>query len=504
MVHALTVLVDSPVLIVAILISGIGGTFQYGFQISSLNSPSPFIKELINATCLQHHGLSLEHWQLSLIWSFIVSTFCIGGLLGSLCAGRLVATYGRKRCLLLNNLVAMCGAVLMVLSKTAMSFEMILVARLIYGINAGISLPVHTMYLTECAPKRLRGMVGFSVTTFGSMGKFVGQLLGISELLGTEERWIWLLAFSGFTGFLQLLILPFLPESPRFLLLERGDQQGCEKAIHKLWGRRTDHRKEVEEMLVEHAALKGMQNRGVTDLLFDRSMRWQLLTVLVTAVTMQLSGMNAVYLYALDVFRAAGIPEHQLRYASLGTGMCEFCTSIAFVMVVESTGKKMLIVRGYLCMAATLGLLTLTLYLQNYVSWMPYCSMILIFLFIFFISSGPAGVTAPLPGEIFPQSLKAAGFTIACTLNWLGLFLVGMVFPIIVEHLDYFCFLIFLVFCLFAGLFVWRNVPETKNRTVLEITAEFQRIHNPAAPTMDAKADQLEANNNHSSLSTRL
>lgn len=50
----------------------------------------------------------------------------------------------------------------------------------------------------------------------------------VSELLGTDERWIWLLAFSGVTGLLQLLTLPFLPESPRYLLLERSDRHGCE------------------------------------------------------------------------------------------------------------------------------------------------------------------------------------------------------------------------------------------------------------------------------------
>lgn len=50
----------------------------------------------------------------------------------------------------------------------------------------------------------------------------------VSELLGTEERWIWLLAFSGVTGLIQLLTLPLLPESPRYLLLERADRHGCE------------------------------------------------------------------------------------------------------------------------------------------------------------------------------------------------------------------------------------------------------------------------------------
>ncbi|KAF4107949.1 hypothetical protein G5714_010708 [Onychostoma macrolepis] len=66
---------------------------------------------------------------------------------------------------------------------------------------------------------------------------------------------------------------------------------------------------------------------------------------------------------------------------------------------------------------------------------------------------------------------------VACFLNWTGLFLVGMMFSLIVEHLDYFCFLIFFVFCFFSDVFVWFHVPETKNKTVLEITEDFKIMH---------------------------
>lgn len=104
--------------------------------------------------------------------------------------------------------------------------------------------------------------------------------------------------------------------------------------------------------------------------------------------------------------------------------------------------------------------------LQTHVSWMPYCSMVLIFIFIFFFSSGPgelredlrefsvscnvsylellliffffflpsAGATPSLPGEILTQSYKSAGYTIAFLLNWCGLFVLGMIFPILVVN----------------------------------------------------------------------
>nr|XP_043902175.1 solute carrier family 2, facilitated glucose transporter member 11-like [Solea senegalensis] len=326
----LKLLLDLPVVIATIFIAGIGGTFQYGFSVSVLTSPSVFIMDLVNETCVQRYGVSLESWQVSLIFSFIVSIFCIGGLVGSLAASPLVSKYGRKRCLLFNNFVAILGALLMLLSRKALSFEMIMVARILYGINSGVSLCAHTIYLIECAPKRLRGMVGVTVATFISFGKFCGQLLGISELLGTAERWPWLLGFNGFTALLQLATLPFLPESPSFLLLNRGDRQACENALRKLWGNK-DYTREVDEMMKENVSMQNVSSRSLMDLFRDKSMRWQLITIIITFIGLQLCGINAVYFYSFDVFRAAGIQEQQLRYAALGTGLCEVTASFACV-----------------------------------------------------------------------------------------------------------------------------------------------------------------------------
>nr|XP_040054183.1 solute carrier family 2 member 11, like [Gasterosteus aculeatus aculeatus] len=103
------------------------------------------------------------------------------------------------------NLVAIIGAVLMLLSQRAVSFETIIAGRFLYGFSRGISFAAHTMYLIECSPECLRGKeAGRDTDGFLSFGKFVGQLLGISKLLGTRENWPWLLAFNGFMAFLQL------------------------------------------------------------------------------------------------------------------------------------------------------------------------------------------------------------------------------------------------------------------------------------------------------------
>ncbi|XP_061554922.1 solute carrier family 2 member 11, like [Phycodurus eques] len=489
MLQHLTLLLDCPLVIVAIFISGIGGTFQYGFGISVVSSPSAYLKELMNQTCIERYNVYIQDWQVSLIWSFTVSIFSIGGLLGSLLAEPCLAVVGRRNCLLLNNFVAIMGAVLMLLSQTAMSFEMIMVGRFLSGINSGISLSAHSLYLTECTPKMLQGMVGVTIGTFIGMGKFSGQLLGLSELLGTEARWPWLLGFSGFPALFQLVTLPFLPESPKFLLLNRGDQPACEKALTRLWGNK-DHSGEVEEMLEEKAAHQNIRSRSVMELIRERSVRWQLMTIVVTFVSLQFSGINAVYAYSFDVFRAAGIHEYQLRYATLGMGMCEMFFSLVCFMIIDSTGKKLLLFAGYIAMAVTLVLLTITIYLQHHISGISYCSMALIFIFLSTFSTGPGGVIAPLPGQIFTQAFKASAFTVGCTINWTGMFIVVMTFPILVEYLDSFCFLIFLLVCFTSGLYVYFNVPKMRNKTALEIAADFQQMHSKSGRLKRKKTDE--------------
>ncbi|CAL9683489.1 unnamed protein product [Knipowitschia caucasica] len=132
-------LLECPRIVAAIFICGIGGTFQYGTSISSLTSPAAFIQDLVNSSCRERYGLVLHQEQISLIWSFIVSVFCIGGLVSALFTNALLSRLGRKRCLMLNTVPALMAAALMLFSKTSRSFEMILMARLLYGMNAGNS-----------------------------------------------------------------------------------------------------------------------------------------------------------------------------------------------------------------------------------------------------------------------------------------------------------------------------------------------------------------------------
>uniref|UniRef100_A0A8C3DGQ1 Uncharacterized protein n=1 Tax=Corvus moneduloides TaxID=1196302 RepID=A0A8C3DGQ1_CORMO len=146
---------------------GITGAFQYGLQVSIINSPAEYIKTFICETWLKRYGSPLSTEMITLMWSFIVSIYSIGGLLGSSSAGYLSVRFGRKKAMLFANIPALLGAALMGLSQLCGSFEMIIAGRLFSGsfVTAGLALNIHIMYAGECAPRKLRGLIAITAST---------------------------------------------------------------------------------------------------------------------------------------------------------------------------------------------------------------------------------------------------------------------------------------------------------------------------------------------------
>ncbi|NWV43473.1 GTR5 protein, partial [Grantiella picta] len=188
---------------------------------------SQYIKKFINETWLERYGSALPRKTLTLLWSVIVSVYCVGGVIGCLCSGYLTAKFGKKKCLLLNDVILITATLHTGFSRRAKSFEMILVGRFLEGIGAGIHVNAHVQYAGEISPKKLRGFVNVTATVFLALGKTVARILGLRYLLGTEDMWNVLLSFSGLVAFIQLLFLPFFPESPPYLLLQKEDKAGC-------------------------------------------------------------------------------------------------------------------------------------------------------------------------------------------------------------------------------------------------------------------------------------
>lgn len=460
----------------AAFFGALGSSFLYGYNLSVVNAPANYIKAFYNKTWIERYGEPVGEETVKLLWSITVSIFAIGGLVGALLVPVLIKVFGRKGTLLLNNVNAIVSALLLALGELAGSFEMLIIGRFVIGLDSGVALSVLPMYLGEISPRHLRGSIGQFNAIFICLGVFTGQVLGLPEIFGQESRWIFLFAFLAVPALLQLCVLPFLPESPRFLLLERRNEAQAEKAFQAFLGK-TDVSREMEEVHAESRVQSTAVTMSPIDLFRNRCVRWQLITVIVTMACYQLCGLNAIWYYTNGILTDAGFAKDLIPYVTLSTGGIETLAAIVSGLVIERIGRKPLLIFGFAAMAFFFILLTIFLNLQDRFSWMPYLSFVSILLVIASFCSGPGGIPFILTGELFEQSYRSAAFMIAGTINWLANFAVGLLFPFIQEGLKTYAFLVFVVICLAGTVFLIFVLPETKNKTFVEISQSFDKMN---------------------------
>uniref|UniRef100_A0A8C7V2A1 Solute carrier family 2 member 9 n=2 Tax=Oncorhynchus mykiss TaxID=8022 RepID=A0A8C7V2A1_ONCMY len=448
-----------------------------GLQKPSWSSCSMYIKTFYNQTWMERYGEPIGADMVTMLWSITVSIFAIGGLLGALCVTLLTKLIGRKGTLLLNNGFAVIAALLLALGEKARSFEMLIIGRFVMGVDSGIALSALPMYLGEISPRHMRGSIGQFNSILICLGVFTGQVLGLPELLGQESRWNFLFAFLALPALLQLCVLPFLPESPRFLLMERRDEAGAEKAFRAFLGKK-DVSKELEEVHAEGRAQNTLHMASVTELLLNPALRWQVITVIVTMACYQLCGLNAIWYYTNGILRDSGFAENVIPYIVLSTGGIETLAAVVSGLVIERIGRRPLLIFGFSAMAFFFGLLTVFLNFQDQYTWMPYLSFTCILAVIASFCSGPGGIPFVLTGELFEQSYRPAAFMIAGIVNWVANFAVGLLFPFMQESLQTYAFLVFLVVCVLGAVYLYFILPETKNKTFMDISQSFAKINN--------------------------
>uniref|UniRef100_A0A672NDU7 Solute carrier family 2, facilitated glucose transporter member 9-like n=1 Tax=Sinocyclocheilus grahami TaxID=75366 RepID=A0A672NDU7_SINGR len=318
-----------------------------------------------------------------------------------------------------------------IVNKLYIKVVIIYIYDVICSLFKGLGLNVHTIYLGESSPKKIRGMVTVTATTFMSLGKLLGQFAGLREILGREECWNILLCIPAFFCVVQLAILPFFPDAPRYILIEKGNTQQCRKALQCLWGP-GDYKLEIEEMLAEQAVIGEEHNKSVLDLLRDKHLHWQVLSMLVINGCIQFSGISAITVFSFNIFLEAGIPVDKIRYVTLGIGASEVLISITCVSKLQR-----------------------------------------------------AGVAPSLVNEIFIQSYRPAAFVFTGFLRWLGFTMLGFIFPFLIAALKSLSFVLFSCVCLIAALYVFFILPETKGKTLLEISQEFENIRACGSSTED-------------------
>lgn len=462
-------------LVFAIAAAALGSAFQHGYNTGVVNSPQKLIEEWITVTEHNRTGEVVDQSKVTMIWSIAVAIFCVGGMIGGAITGIVAERFGRKGGLLLNNIPVAVAVIFEGTSKAAGSYEMIIIGRFFIGINSGLNAGLAPMYLNEISPMHLRGAVGTVYQLVITISILVSQILGLESILGTENLWPVLLAVTAVPAVFQLATLPACPESPKYLLLSKGQEMEAQRALTWLRGSIEVH-DEMDDMRNEYEAMKLVPKVTVKEMFVNATLRMPLMIAMMVMVAQQLSGINAVMFFSTRIFRMAQLDDKNAQYATLGMGAVNVFMTVVSMFIVEKAGRKTLLLIGFAGMCCTTILLTIALAYVQDALWVSYVSILLVILFVVMFAIGPGSIPWFLVSELFNQSARGAATSLAVWVNWTANFIVGIGFLPLQDALGGNVFIIFTILLALFVLFVYKKVPETKNKTIEEISSMFRQI----------------------------
>uniref|UniRef100_A0A674EGQ3 Solute carrier family 2, facilitated glucose transporter member 4 n=1 Tax=Salmo trutta TaxID=8032 RepID=A0A674EGQ3_SALTR len=446
------------------------GSFQFGYNIGVINAPQKIIEADYNATWVHRYGEPIPTATLTTLWSLSVAIFSIGGMISSFCVGVISEWLGRRKAMLINNLFAFIGGGLMGMAKISRSFEMMILGRFVIGAYCGLASGLVPMYVGEIAPTSLRGALGTLHQLAIVTGILIAQVLGLESLLGSEELWPVLVGVTVLPTVLQMALLPFCPESPRFLYIIRCQEHHAKSGEDQ---RTTSRSGEVGDML---------RKVSIAELFRSPMYRQPIIIAILLQLSQQLSGVNAIFYYSTSIFQKAGVQSPV--YATIGAGVVNCAFTVVSLFLVERTGRRTLHMLGLSGMCGCAIVMTIALALLDSVPWMSYISMLAIFGFVAFFEVGPGPIPWFFVAELFSQGPRPAAMAVAGFSNWTANFIIGFGFQYLAELCGPYVFLIFAVLLLFFLIFTFFRVPETRGKTFDQISTSFSQ-HPPAMMDLD-------------------
>lgn len=398
-------------------------------------------------------------------WSLAVSAFAIGGPGGAVLGGIVANRNGRRGAMMINTWIFFIGGVLMTLAP---NIYWLIPARLIVGFASGLATVVVPVYLGEIAPPTLRGTLGTCTQFAMVIGIFMSDVAAFP--LATENGWRFLFAVTPVLCLIQVLVSPFLLESPRWLLNINRDSVEARIVIKQMRGFRSDAEVEWE---VEHfmfAASKHKTDRksahssdAMWDLLFRaRDQRVLVISSVILQMAQQLCGINAVFYYSTTFFE--GIISNPLMGSTL-VGFVNVIATYVALKLMDSTARRTLILWSSFGMLVSTVLIIAALLGVIYNS----IALVAVMAFVSFFEIGLGPIPWLIVAEMFDAKYVATAMSIACIVNWACNFLVGLLFPFIQEALGPWSFAPFGVVLVMTFLFTYFYLPETHGRTVEEI-----------------------------------
>ena len=385
-----------------------------------------------------------------------------GTVLGSLFGGWPTDRFGRKATLLWIGVLYFVGAVG---SAFAPNVGCFIAARMIGGLGIGVSTVAAPLYISEIAPAksrgRLAGMFQFNIV-FGILIAFVSNAL-LAET--GANAWRWMLGVAAFPSALYALLCFGLPESPRWLLVRKGDRDAGLKVLRRIESESSPA--QIEALANEIVAASSTASSSKQ--FWTLRLRKPILLAILIAFFNQLSGVNAILYFSPRIFELTGLGAQAALLQSVGIGVTNLIFTFVGLWLIDRLGRRTLLLIGSVGYIASLGLTAWVFFTQHY-SIVPAC----IFAFIAAHAVGQGAVIWVFIAEIFPNRHRAEGQALGSFTHWVFAALLTTLFPRIVS-----AFPPGYVFSFFTGMMVMQliwvatMVPETKGMPLEQIQKQM-------------------------------
>lgn len=208
------------------------GSLQFGYHIGELNTPQKVISCQSGDIGVTVAGFVKCISMTDIQYGTVVSMFPVGGLVGSLAAGRLADQYGRKRLSLTNSILFIIGPLIM---ATANQIWTLGLGRFLCGISSGVSMVSVPIYLNEISPIAIRGTVGVMTQLSCVVGILLAQIAGV--YLSSVPQWRYILAIGSLLAVVQFIALWATVESPKWLASQPGQHAQAKALLISIRGR---------------------------------------------------------------------------------------------------------------------------------------------------------------------------------------------------------------------------------------------------------------------------
>lgn len=426
------------------------GGFLFGFDVAVISGAEQDIKRV---------------WELSdVLHGIAIGVALYGTVVGALLGGIPATKWGRKKTLLWIGILYLLSALGSALAPGVYIF---MAFRLVGGFAIGASSVVAPMYISEIAPAKNRGKLvatfQFNIV-FGILIAYLSNYL--LEGVGGNNSWRLMLGVVAIPALIYSILVFFVPESPRWLIVHRGDYNTARKILGV-----SDPDGVDEAIAALHKSIGEEKHKEKLSAFFKRKYNFPIFLAVMIAFFNQMSGINAVIYFAPRVFELAGISKQGAFLQSVGVGLVNLVFTMLGLYLIDRLGRKILMLIGSIGYIISLVSVAAAFYM-NHVGGM--IVPLLLFLFIASHAIGQGAVIWVLISEVFPNSVRAYGQSLGASTHWIMAAIITTLFPILAVKIGpapIFAFFAFMM--VLQLLWVIFIMPETKGKSLEELEAKL-------------------------------